>query len=63
MMIIISQKMIIITVLLLDLGRFFIFLIPYTVGMTLGRGISSSHGRYLHTQQQKSRIKAQTSMP
>jgi hypothetical protein len=32
---------------LLDLGRFFSFLIFYRVGL-LGRGISLSQGRYLH---------------
>jgi hypothetical protein len=43
---------------LVDLGRYFSFLI-YTqpVGL-LGRGISSSHGRYLHTVQHKDRINA-----
>jgi hypothetical protein len=57
---------------LLDLGRFFSFLILHTVGRTpwtgdqpvarpqsvrlLGRGISLSQGRYLHTEQHKHRI-------
>jgi hypothetical protein len=46
------------TVLLLDLGRFFSFFIhTQSVGL-LGRGISPSQGRYLHTGQQKHRINA-----
>jgi hypothetical protein len=36
------------TVLLLDLGHLFSFLILYRVGL-LGQGISPSEGRYLHT--------------
>jgi hypothetical protein len=47
----------------LGLGRFFSFLILYTVGWLLGRGISLPQGRYLHTEQHKHRINAQTSMP
>jgi hypothetical protein len=48
---------------LVDLGRFFSFLIyTQSVGL-LRRGISSSQGRYLHTEQHKHRINAQTSMP
>jgi hypothetical protein len=39
---------------LFDLGRFFSFLILYTVGRTLGRGISTSQGRYLRTEQHTS---------
>jgi hypothetical protein len=47
---------------LVDLGRFFSFLI-YTqfVGL-LGRGISPSQGRYLHTEQHKQNKRTQTSM-
>jgi hypothetical protein len=41
------------TVLLLGLGRFFSFLILYTVGRTPWRGISPSQIRYLYTQQHK----------
>jgi hypothetical protein len=46
---------------LLALGHFFSFLILHTqtVGL-LGRGISPSQGRYLHTEEHKHR---QTSMP
>jgi hypothetical protein len=47
------------TVLLLDLGRFFSFLILYTVGF-LGWGSSPSQGCYLHTGQYKHRINAHT---
>jgi hypothetical protein len=43
---------------LLDLGRFFSFLILYTVGRTPWAGISMWHGRYLHTEQHKHRINA-----
>jgi hypothetical protein len=43
---------------LVDLGRYFSFLIhTKSVGL-LGRGISSSQGRYLHTEQRKYRINA-----
>jgi hypothetical protein len=43
---------------LVDLGRFFSFLIyTQSVGL-LGRGISQSQGRYLHTEQHNHRIKA-----
>jgi hypothetical protein len=42
----------------LDLGRFFSFLILYTVGRTLGWGISPSQRLYLHTKQHKRRINA-----
>jgi hypothetical protein len=48
---------------LLDLGRFSVFWSStHSVGL-LGRGISPSQGRYLHTGQHKHIIKAQTSMP
>jgi hypothetical protein len=48
---------------LVDLGRFFSFLI-YTQSLGLfGRGFSPSQGRYLHTDQHKHRIKTQTFMP
>jgi hypothetical protein len=48
------------TVLLLDLGRFFSFLIhTQSVGL-LGRGISPSQGRYLHTEEHKHRKKTHT---
>jgi hypothetical protein len=40
---------------LLDLGRFFNFLILYTVGMTPWTGISPSQGRSLHIEQYKHR--------
>jgi hypothetical protein len=43
---------------LVDLGRFFSFLIYTQSVELLGRGISPSQGRYLHTQQQKHRINA-----
>jgi hypothetical protein len=47
----------------LDLGRFLSFLIyTQSVGL-LGRGISPSQGRYLHTKEHKHRISAETSMP
>jgi hypothetical protein len=42
----------------LHLGRFFSFLILYTDGRILGRGISPPQGRYLHTWQHKHRINA-----
>jgi hypothetical protein len=45
------------TVLLLDLGRVFSFVILYTVGL-LGRQISPSQGRYLHTEQHNHRPNA-----
>jgi hypothetical protein len=50
--------------LLLDLGRFFSFVIFFTqtVGL-LGRGISPSQGRYLHTTTQTQNKRTQTSMP
>jgi hypothetical protein len=45
---------------LVDLGRFFSFLIhTRSVGL-FGRGISPSQGRYLHTEQHKHRINAHT---
>jgi hypothetical protein len=48
---------------LVDLGRFFSFLIyTQSVGL-LGREMSQSQGRYLHTEQNKHRINAQTCMP
>jgi hypothetical protein len=40
---------------LLGLDRFFSFLILYTVGRTLERGISPSQGLYLYTEQHKHR--------
>jgi hypothetical protein len=43
---------------LLDLGRFFSFLIYIQSVGHLGRGISPSQGRYLHTEQPKHRINA-----
>jgi hypothetical protein len=46
------------TVLSLDLGRFFNFLILYSRQQLLGRGISPSQGRYLHKEQHKQRINA-----
>jgi hypothetical protein len=48
--------------LLLDLGRFFSFLIYTQSEGLLGRRISLSQGRYLHTEQHKHRINTQTSM-
>jgi hypothetical protein len=46
-----------------DLGRFFsLFIHTQSVGL-LGKGISLSQGRYLHTEQQRHRLNAQTSMP
>jgi hypothetical protein len=43
---------------LMDFGRFFSFLIhTLSVGL-LGRGISPSQGRYLHTEEHKHRINA-----
>jgi hypothetical protein len=42
---------------LLGLGRFFSFLILYKVG-PLGRGISSSQGCYIHSEQHEYRINA-----
>jgi hypothetical protein len=42
----------------LYLGRFFSFLILYTVGRTPWTWISPSQGRYLHTEQHKHRINA-----
>jgi hypothetical protein len=48
---------------LVDLGRFFSFLI-YTQSLgLLGRLIGPSQGLYLHTGQHKHRINSQTSMP
>jgi hypothetical protein len=51
------------TVLLLDLGRFFSFLINTQFVGLLGQGISQSQGRYLHTEQHKHGLNAQTSVP
>jgi hypothetical protein len=48
---------------LLGLGRFFSFLIFTQLVELLGRGISPSHGLYLHAGQHKHRINANTSMP
>jgi hypothetical protein len=42
----------------LDLDHFFSFLNLYTVGRILGRGISPSQGRYIHTEQHKHTINA-----
>jgi hypothetical protein len=48
---------------LVDLGRFFSFLI-YTQSLgLLGRGISPSQGLYLYTEQHKQNKRTQTSMP
>jgi hypothetical protein len=47
---------------LLGLGRFISFLIIYTLGL-LGRGISPSQGRYLHTGQHKQNKCTQAFMP
>jgi hypothetical protein len=48
---------------LVDLGRFFSFLIyTQSVGL-LGRGISPSQGRYLHRTTQTQNKRTQTSMP
>jgi hypothetical protein len=41
---------------LLNLGRFFNFLILYTAGRTPRTGISQSQGHYFHTEQHKHRI-------
>jgi hypothetical protein len=43
---------------LVELGQFFSFLIYTKTGGLLGRGISPSHGRYLHKEQHKHRINA-----
>jgi hypothetical protein len=43
---------------LVDLGRFFNFLIDTQFVGLLGRGISPSQGSYLHTEQNKHRINA-----
>jgi hypothetical protein len=51
------------TVLLLDLVRFLsVLTYKQSVGL-LGRGISPSQGRYLHTEQHKQNKRTQTSMP
>jgi hypothetical protein len=42
---------------LVDLGRFFSFLIYTLSAGILGRGISPLQGRYLHTEEHKHRIK------
>jgi hypothetical protein len=47
---------------LLGLGRFFSFLISYTVERIPGRGISPSQGRYLHTGQHKHRKNTNTNI-
>jgi hypothetical protein len=49
---------------LLDLGRFFCFVVFFTemVGL-LGQGISPSQGRYLHTGQHKQNKRTETSIP
>jgi hypothetical protein len=46
-----------------DLGRFFSFLIYKQSAGLLGRGISPSQGRYIHTEQHKQNKRTQTSMP
>jgi hypothetical protein len=46
------------TVLLLELGYFFSFLILYQTVRLLGRGISPSRGLYLYTEQHKYRMNA-----
>jgi hypothetical protein len=52
------------TVILLDLGRFFSFLIYTQLVGLLGREISPSQGRYLRREQKKTQNKrTQTSMP
>jgi hypothetical protein len=43
---------------LLDLGRFYSFLILHTIGRTPWTGISPSQGRYLHTERHKHIINA-----
>jgi hypothetical protein len=48
---------------LLGLGRLLGFLILYTAGSTPWTGISTSQGLYLHTEQHKHRMNAQTTMP
>jgi hypothetical protein len=48
---------------LIYLGRFFSFLIYTQSIRLLGRGISPSQGRYLHTEQHKQNKRTQTSMP
>jgi hypothetical protein len=45
-----------------DLGRFFSLIYTQSVEL-LGRGISPSQDRYLHTEQDKRRIKADTDIP
>jgi hypothetical protein len=45
---------------LVDLGHFFSFLIYTQSTRLLGRGISPSQGRYLHTEQRKQRVNAHT---
>jgi hypothetical protein len=47
---------------LLGPGRFFSFIIPYTVGL-LGQGISLSQGHYVYTEHHEHRTNTQTSMP
>jgi hypothetical protein len=47
---------------LLNLGCILNFLILYTVGRLLGRGISQSQGRYLHTWQHKQNKYTHTSV-
>jgi hypothetical protein len=48
---------------LVDLSRFFSFLIYTQAAGLLGRGISPSQGRYLHTEQHKQNKRTQTSIP
>jgi hypothetical protein len=47
----------------LDLGRFFSFLILYTVGSTPWTGINPSQGRYLHMTTQTQNKRTQTTRP
>jgi hypothetical protein len=48
---------------LVDLGRFFSFLIHTQSVRILGRGISPSQIRYLHTEEHKQNKRTQTSTP
>jgi hypothetical protein len=48
---------------LLDLGRFFSFIILYTVVGLLGLGISPSQDLYLHTEQHKQNERTEYRQP
>jgi hypothetical protein len=48
---------------LVEIGRFFSFLIHTPLRGLLGRGIRRSQGRYLHTERHKQSKRTQTSMP